>query len=590
MRVRKKVLVLHTLFSLGLAAVLLIPLRPAITEVVERAELTEARTIMRLVMSEAQQSPTEELESLAARWSRIAPEATVRSGTAEELGLGATLATQARLAAGQALPGYLPGDEVAAVALLRGPDGQERFWSVSVRLAEARRAVWELYGLTAAALLAVYALVAAALELFVLPQHVYGPVERMLEADRAVEEGDAGREIIPESSIPADELGELMRSRNRAILALRSHEKALAEALGQVERTANDLKMKNHLLEAAQRNLADADRLASLGMMSAGIAHELNTPLAVVKGLAERIQRDPEHRLDGSSAALLLRVVSRLERLGESLLDFARVRPPRAAEVDVRAMVEESFTLVRLDRDVAGVELVNLVPESLRVVGDGDRLMQVLVNLVRNSAEAIGERRSGSAGEPAEGVRGRGRGRGELSGSLDGGGGGWGAAGAVGGVTWRGSIRVEASCLEREGREWVSLTVTDDGPGIDPAVLSRLFEPFASTRLDAHGTGLGLAVSEGIVREHGGVLLARNRPDGRGAQFEIVLPARGLYPATTVEAEPTGVSGVSVELDGSVRDGSGTRVERDDGPAAAVDSGAGRRRGLSGVHPDDAGG
>ena len=81
--------------------------------------------------------------------------------------------------------------------------------------------------------------------------------------------------------------------------------------------------------------------------------------------------------------------------------------------------------------------------------------------------------------------------------------------------------------LEREGRRWVSLTITDDGPGIDPEVLKRLFEPFVSSKLDSRGTGLGLAVAEGIVREHHGLLLARNREGASGAVFEVLLPVGG---------------------------------------------------------------
>ena len=87
-----------------------------------------------------------------------------------------------------------------------------------------------------------------------------------------------------------------------------------------------------------------------------------------------------------------------------------------------------------------------------------------------------------------------------------------------------GRVQVEADISIRDGQEWVSITVTDSGPGIDSDLLSRLFEPFASTRLDAHGTGLGLAVTEGIVKEHGGLILARNRTDRPGAVFEIMLP------------------------------------------------------------------
>jgi signal transduction histidine kinase len=86
-------------------------------------------------------------------------------------------------------------------------------------------------------------------------------------------------------------------------------------------------------------------------------------------------------------------------------------------------------------------------------------------------------------------------------------------------------VTIGADRSDKDGRHWVSLTISDTGPGIDPAVLPHLFEPFVSTRLDSRGTGLGLAVAEGIVREHGGVILARNRTDRSGAIFEVLLPA-----------------------------------------------------------------
>src|SRR5690606_36800746 len=94
--------------------------------------------------------------------------------------------------------------------------------------------------------------------------------------------------------MPSVELGEIMRSRNESIVRLRRQEAMLNDALERLETVAVELKRKNHLLETARRNLADQDRLASLGMMSAGIAHELNTPLAVLKGQVEGIAADPE--------------------------------------------------------------------------------------------------------------------------------------------------------------------------------------------------------------------------------------------------------------------------------------------------------
>jgi signal transduction histidine kinase len=511
MRVRKKVLFLHTLFSLALAAVLLVPLRPAITEVVEQAEASEARVVLRLVLAREAARGGESAGD--AEWLDMVPDGRIHSGDAEELGLSAAVVTQAKANPGRPIAAFVRGQEAGAVAYMPTSDGSGKFWSVTVTIPEARHVVTQLYVLTAAVLLAVYALVAAALELFVLPQHVYGPIGRMLDADAAVQEGNKEQELIPDGAMPADELGEIMRSRNRSILALRRHEAALAEALAELGRAANDLKRKNHLLEAAQRNLADADRLASLGMMSAGIAHELNTPLAVLKGLVERLNNSPGvtsggRMLDPASAALMLRVVKRLERLGDSLLDFARVRPPQTSPVAVRSLVDEALTLVRLDRDASSVDFANLIPESLSVECDGDRMVQVLVNLLRNAADALNShaartRAATQAVLPFE--------------RQD---------SAKAAVIDPPRVQIDADLSSRGGRDWVSVTITDNGPGIDPDMLSRLFEPFASTRLDAHGTGLGLAVAEGIVREHGGLILARNRPDRSGAVFEIMLPAR----------------------------------------------------------------
>jgi signal transduction histidine kinase len=285
-----------------------------------------------------------------------------------------------------------------------------------------------------------------------------------------------------------------MRSRNETVRALRSHEAALGHALARIEEAATELKAKNHLLETARRNLADADRLASIGMMSAGIAHELNTPLSVLKGIAEQIHHKPAAGVEPARAELMLRVVQRLERLSEGLLDFARVRPPETQSAPLRNLAEEAITLVGLDRGKSAggaVNLVNRVPEGLSAECDADRIVQVLVNVVRNSVDALTE--SGRAS---------------------------------------GEVVVEGEEREREGRRWAVLWIRDNGPGIAPEVMSRLFEPFVSTRLDSQGSGLGLAVAEGIVRQHGGVLLARNiSAEGAaasvlGAEFEIVLPVR----------------------------------------------------------------
>lgn len=491
MRIRRKLIVLHTIFWLALAGVLWLTLRPAIAEVVRRAEEHEASVVLRSVLNErANPALIAKTPSLASTLdAENGATVRVRFGGPEAVQISGELADIARTT-GTMVTTVGP-DRSAIVAAYEQETGQ--FISVGVVLDGAREAVGRLWRLMALALLIVYAMVAAALELLVLPAAVYAPIRRLLDADSAVREGRQEHELIPEAQIPADELGEIMRSRNETTRALRQHERDLAQALGQLEVIANDLKQKNHLIETAQRNLADAGRLVSLGMMSAGIAHELNTPLAVLKGLVEKVKGDA-HRLSAGGSGvtpeevlLMRRVLGRLERLSESLLDFARARPSRAEAVMILPLVEEAWTLVSLDRGAREVLVTFDVPAELRAWCDADRIVQVLVNLLRNAVDAMHERKKIA-------------------------------------TTARPAISVEGRLSERGGASWAVLTVSDTGPGIDAEMLERLFQPFASTRLDAKGTGLGLAVAEGIVREHGGVILARNRTNASGAIFEIVLP------------------------------------------------------------------
>jgi signal transduction histidine kinase len=491
LRIRKKLIVLHTSFSLVLAILLLVALRPALTKVIVQGEQAQAWVALDLMRSDRDirtiTIPADNADSTG----RV----TAVVGDPRAIGLTDSQITRLRETSG---PILLTGTrDGAGVAVLLEDSSAA---TVRARNNATRGAVNLVYTLLIVSLLAGYAFVAGALEALVLPRHVYTPIRAMLDADDAVRRGDRRAELIPDSLIPADELGEIMRSRNDSVSALRRHEDELAKALSMLETTAVDMRKKNHLLEAARRNLEGADRLASLGMMSAGIAHELNTPLAVVKGLVDKLAEGQD--LSTTERALLSRVVARLEKLSDGLLDFARVRPPRLVTVDLHSIVAEAWTLVRLDRTLSGpglsFDMVNSVPQGTVLRCDADRLIQVFVNLIRNAAGAIRE----------AGIN-------------------------------PGRVVVSAHPAVRDGEDWISVTVADNGPGIAPEVIGRLFEPFASTRLDAHGTGLGLAVSKGIVHEHGGVLVARNtseddrrtRPDLGGAVFEILLPSdpAGLF-------------------------------------------------------------
>jgi len=305
----------------------------------------------------------------------------------------------------------------------------------------------------------IYLLAVVVLEAAIMPWYVYRPLRRMLAADSATQAGDREGELIPESEIMGDEIGQIMRSRNDTVETLRKREDELATALRRIE---------------------EQDRLVSLGLLSASVAHELNTPLAVLAGSIEKlIETNPDSHTQ-ERLARMQRVTHRLRRISESLVDFSRVRKTQMEPTALRPLIEEAWTLVAIDEKSSHVEFLNHASADHRVIGNPDRLLQVFVNLLRNALNAIG-------------------------------------SDAVG------HIEVHTRREQRDGRPSIVLTVEDNGQGIPAYVLPDIFDAFVTTRLDAHGTGLGLTVAEGIITQHGGTIAASNRPQG-GACLEVCLP------------------------------------------------------------------
>jgi len=292
-----------------------------------------------------------------------------------------------------------------------------------------------------------------------MPTYVYRPLRRMLEADEATRAGNRSRELIPAEEILEDEIGQIMRSRNETVAELRRHEDELGAAL---------------------RKLEEQDRLVSLGLLSASVAHELNTPLAVLHGSIEKLIETTGDQQTLERLARMQRVTMRLRRISESLVDFSKVRNQRMEPLALRPLVDEAWGLVAIDEKSSSVEFENCVRAEDRATGNSDRLVQVFVNLLRNALNAI-----------------------ESPG---------------------GRIEAHSRPADRGGQHWIQITVEDNGRGIPPDVLPDIFDAFVTTRLDASGTGLGLTVAEGIVTQHGGTISASNRAEG-GARLEVWLPA-----------------------------------------------------------------
>jgi two-component system NtrC family sensor kinase len=315
---------------------------------------------------------------------------------------------------------------------------------------------------------AIYVLAVVLLETTIMPLYVYKPLQLMLDADKATQDDDRDHELIDDREIPGDEIGQIMRSRNLTILQLRKHEEDLQDAL---------------------RRLEAQDRLVHLGLMSASVAHELNTPLSVLQGSIEKLTETTKDAVALDRLARMLRVTQRIKKISESLVDFSRTRTEQLEPVRMQPLIAESWGLVSIDEKAAGVRFTNKVDPEAVVTGNPDRLVQVFVNLLRNALYA---------------------------------------------VQANGSIQVRSKRFGRNAQRWVAVAVEDDGPGIPPDVLPNIFEAFVSSRLDARGTGLGLTVAEGIVDQHGGTITASNRAGG-GACLEVALPASAPNPVPSTE-------------------------------------------------------
>jgi signal transduction histidine kinase len=318
-----------------------------------------------------------------------------------------------------------------ADSLVRAYEGSIAAYQAQISSLQAGAFHWTLF------LLAVAPLLAAIVGAYVV-RTVAGPVARLQAGAARLAGGDLETRIPVERE---DEFGALARQFNVMTAALKDH----------------------------QAKLVQHEKLAGIGRLAAGVAHEINNPLAVILGYARLLGKRAD---DGVRADLQVIEDETLRAKGivDGLLDLSRPVVVQPEAVDLRALCDEALARLSGTPLLAGVEA--RVTGAGRAAGDARKLRQVVLNLVKNAAEAAGQ---------------------------------------------GGRVEVEVSA----GEEGAAVTVSDSGPGLTDEVRERLFEPFF-TRKDG-GTGLGLAVSKGIVEAHGGRLEADRAPMG-GARFTVRLP------------------------------------------------------------------
>jgi two-component system sensor histidine kinase HydH len=242
----------------------------------------------------------------------------------------------------------------------------------------------------------------------------------------------------------------------------------------ELEEAARQLADANRELRENFERLKRADRLAAIGNLSAGLAHEIRNPLASIEGSAGILGKEgvtEEQRIE--FLGIIKKECRRLNRLLGNLLDFARPAVPRRQTIAIAPLLESVISLIAHTASGKSIRLSkSVLPPEATLHGDGEQLKQVILNLLLNAIQAM----------------------------PDG-----------------GEIRLEARAENSD----LLIDVIDQGCGIAPQDLDKIFTPFFTTR--ENGTGLGLAVANQIVCQHGGVLRARNNPD-RGMTFSILLP------------------------------------------------------------------
>jgi two-component system NtrC family sensor kinase len=246
-----------------------------------------------------------------------------------------------------------------------------------------------------------------------------------------------------------------------------------AGSVVQVVLFEEDVTERRHL----EANLAQSEKLAAVGQLAAGVAHEINNPLTAVIANAQLMQRSlpPDSEMQ-ESVELILIAGSRAAQVVRNLLDFARKEQYRFDRTDINETIRKTLELVQHEVLSRSIEVkFDPDPDLPRIMASGDHLQGVWLNLILNAFDAFD-------GKPGE--------------------------------IW---------VSTRQQDRTVQVVIEDNGKGIPAEILPRIFEPFFTTKLPGQGTGLGLSVCHQIIKQHGGTILAESEP-GHGTRFTVTLP------------------------------------------------------------------
>ncbi len=361
-----------------------------------------------------------------------------------------------------------PQDVVWAVVPVSVRNSADGLLAVHVPLGSLKRELRQIQGWIFVYALG-YGLVLAAVGFWLLRRNVVLPVKKLLLATEKVTSGDLAVSMAEEGPT---EIAQLAAGFNKMTAALRRSQEQTKDYIRSLEKANRELK-------SAQEEIVRSEKLATVGCLAAGMAHEIGNPLGALMGYLSLLGAELP---DGELGRMVRQAgceAERIDRLVRDLLDYAAPGVADPLPFDPWSAVVASVDLLRSQGALKKIEL-DFDPERALppVPIDRDRLIQVMVNLLLNARDACGE---------------------------DG-----------------GTISLYADVTEDE----VRLHVKDDGSGIPPAVLEKLFEPFFTTKDPGKGRGLGLAVCQRVLADAGGRIEVSSE-EGRGSVFSLVLPRSG---------------------------------------------------------------
>ena len=308
---------------------------------------------------------------------------------------------------------------------------------------------------------------------YALAQNIARPILHLRSLSQSVASGDLDQESGLERT---DEIGELADAFDQMTENLRQRTAEAERLYAETAQRNIELAAINKRLQEAQQQLVQSEKLAAVGLLTAGIVHDVKNPLTVIKGTAELLQEDdtlsPEMR---KALSLIREGAVKANKIVSDLLTFARQAPPDLKPQDLRETVQAAIRLTTYLTRQAQVRMSAELPEqAVMTVYDTQQIEQVFINLITNAVQATAD---------------------------------------------HGTLRIKLT----QDDHFAAASFEDTGSGIPPEYLHRIFDPFFTTKPEGQGTGLGLSVGYGIVASHGGRIEV-NSEVGKGSTFTVYLP------------------------------------------------------------------